>query len=49
MRPIHGCIPVILSPGEYASWLDQGMNLADLRAMLISRAGTDGPALIEAV
>ena len=32
MRPIHGRMPVILSPDKYASWLNRGMNVSDLSA-----------------
>ena len=41
MRPIHGRMPVILSPDEYAPWLDRGMNVSDLRASLASREWTE--------
>ena len=37
IRPIHDRMPVTLSPDKYAPWLDQGMNIADLRAMLTPR------------
>ena len=36
MRPIHGRMPVILSPDEYAPWLDHGTNASDLCALLAS-------------
>ena len=41
MRPIHGRMAVLLSPDEYAPWLDRGMKVSNLRASLVSREWTE--------
>jgi putative SOS response-associated peptidase YedK len=42
MRPIHDRMPVILSPGDYSRWLDQGNeDTGKLQPLLVPYSGED--------